>query len=83
MKPSYIPRSELPLVSVVVTTKNEERCIRNCLGSIRSQTYPSDKIELIVVDNYWEAAGVVAAMRAGIAPASVRRPLSPAPRISR
>jgi len=54
MKPSYIPRSELPLVSVVVTTKNEERCIRNCLGSIRSQTYPSDKIELIVVDNYSE-----------------------------
>ena len=27
------------------------------------------------VDNYWEAAGVIAAMRAGIDPASVRRPL--------
>ena len=27
------------------------------------------------VDNYWEAVGVIAAMRAGIDPASVRRPL--------
>ena len=29
------------------------------------------------VDNYWEAAGVIAAMRAGIDPLAVRRPLSP------
>ena len=28
------------------------------------------------VENYWEAAGVVAAMRAGIEPTSVRRPLA-------
>ena len=28
------------------------------------------------VANYWEAAGVIAAMRAGIDPGSVRRPLS-------
>lgn len=28
------------------------------------------------VENYWEAAGVIAAMRAGITPDSVRRPLS-------
>lgn len=28
------------------------------------------------VDNYWEAVGVIAAMRAGIEPASVRRPLA-------
>lgn len=39
----------MPLVSVVVTTKNEERNIGNCLQSIKEQTYPS--IELIVVDN--------------------------------
>jgi hypothetical protein len=30
--------------------------------------------QLTIVENYWEAAGVIAAMRAGIAPASVRRP---------
>ena len=31
------------------------------------------------VANYWEAAGVMAALRAGIDPASVRRPILPAP----
>jgi glycosyltransferase involved in cell wall biosynthesis len=36
-------------VSIVVTTKNEERHIGNCLLSIREQTYPH--IETIVVDN--------------------------------
>lgn len=41
--------SEHPLVSVVVTTRNEERNIGNCLRSIREQTYPN--IEIIVVDN--------------------------------
>lgn len=37
------------LVSVVVTTRNEERNIENCLRSIRLQTWPN--IEVIVVDN--------------------------------
>ncbi|MBU4299200.1 glycosyltransferase [Patescibacteria group bacterium] len=40
-----------PLVSVVITTKNEEKNIENCLKSILNQTYPRDKIEIIVVDN--------------------------------
>jgi glycosyltransferase involved in cell wall biosynthesis len=39
-----------PLVSIVVTTKNEESNIENCLKSIRDQSY--ENIELIVVDNY-------------------------------
>lgn len=38
-----------PLVSVVITTKNEEKNIVNCLGSIRKQTYKN--LETIVVDN--------------------------------
>ncbi|MDL1969868.1 MAG: glycosyltransferase [Candidatus Desulfofervidaceae bacterium] len=37
------------LVSIVVTTKNEEKHIENCLKSIKLQTYPD--IEIIVVDN--------------------------------
>ncbi|MEK6893125.1 MAG: glycosyltransferase [Nanoarchaeota archaeon] len=37
------------LVSVIITTKNEERNIKNCLKSIKEQSYP--KIEIIVVDN--------------------------------
>jgi glycosyltransferase involved in cell wall biosynthesis len=40
-----------PLVSVVVTTKNEERHIGNCLESVARQTYSSEGIEMIVVDN--------------------------------
>jgi glycosyltransferase involved in cell wall biosynthesis len=38
-----------PLVSVIVTTRNEERNIGNCLKSIHLQTYKP--IEIIVVDN--------------------------------
>ena len=40
---------ELPLVSVVITTKDEEKNIRNCLESIQVQTWGN--IEIIVVDN--------------------------------
>lgn len=38
-------------VSVIITTKNEEKNILNCLESVKKQTYPQDKIEVIVVDN--------------------------------
>jgi len=40
-----------PLVSIVITTKNEEKNLGKCLMSIQSQTYPKEKIETIVVDN--------------------------------
>jgi len=42
---------ERPLISIVITTKNEERNIENCLKSIRSQIYLANKIESIVIDN--------------------------------
>lgn len=38
-------------VSVIITTKNEEKNIGNCLNSIKQQNYPQDEIEIIVVDN--------------------------------
>lgn len=41
----------LPLVSVIITTRNEADNIVNCLKSIRKQNYPKEKIEIIVVDN--------------------------------
>lgn len=49
--PENMRTSDLPTVSVVVTTKNEERNIKNCLDSISKQTYDQKKIEIIVIDN--------------------------------
>ena len=43
---------ESPLLSVIVTTKNEEKNIGRCLQSIVSQDYSN--FEVIVVDNYSE-----------------------------
>jgi len=39
------------LISVIVTTKNEEKNIEKCLKSIGEQDYPQNNIEIIVVDN--------------------------------
>lgn len=41
--------SNMPLVSAIITTKNEEAHIENCLKSIAAQSYKN--IEIIVVDN--------------------------------
>jgi len=37
------------LVSVIITTKNEAKNIKQCLESIKRQTYAA--IEIVVVDN--------------------------------
>lgn len=39
------------LISVIITTKNEEKNIGKCLESVLAQTYPAGNIEIIVVDN--------------------------------
>jgi glycosyltransferase involved in cell wall biosynthesis len=46
-----VGKNELVKVSIIVTTKNEEKNIANCLESIKKQTYPQEFIEIIVVDN--------------------------------
>lgn len=40
---------QYPLVSIVLTTKNEEKNVASCLQAIKEQTYPS--FEIIIVDN--------------------------------
>lgn len=40
-----------PLVSVIITTRNEEKNIESCIQSILKQTYLQFHIEIIVVDN--------------------------------
>lgn len=42
---------DFPFVSVIVTTKNSEKTLFDCLLSIVNQDYPFSRIELIVVDN--------------------------------
>lgn len=42
--------SELPLVSIIVPCRNEGRYIADCLESVLSNDYPSDSIEVLVVD---------------------------------
>jgi glycosyltransferase involved in cell wall biosynthesis len=41
---------EYPLVSVVVPCRNEEAFIERALASVRANTWPRDRLEIIVVD---------------------------------
>ena len=42
--------AELPKISLIVPTKNEETVIRRCLDGIINIDYPKDKMQIIVVD---------------------------------
>ena len=44
--------SFLPFVSVVIPARNEAAYIRQCLLSVLQQDYPSEKFELILVDDH-------------------------------
>lgn len=43
--------SELPIITVVISTFNGERWLKETLESVFSQTYPKDKTEIIVIDD--------------------------------
>jgi len=55
----------------VVAVRENANLMANDLASL-----PWQPGQLTIVENYWEAAGVVAALRAGLDPATVRRPLA-------
>lgn len=40
-----------PFVSIIVPALNEEKYIGQCLSALKTITYPSDRCEIIVVDN--------------------------------
>ena len=42
----------MPLVSVIMATYNEEDNISECINSVKMQNYPSDRIEMVLVDNH-------------------------------
>jgi hypothetical protein len=58
----------------VISVKENRNLMRNELAAL-----PWAEGQLLPVDNYWEAAGVISALRAGIDPAAVRRPIPPSP----
>lgn len=41
---------ELPFITAMIVTYNEENYIRQCMESLLHQTYPSDKMELLIID---------------------------------
>jgi GT2 family glycosyltransferase len=45
------PPTRLPLVSVVILTALGATHLRECLDSLRQQTYPAELIEVVIVDN--------------------------------
>jgi len=45
---------QLPPVSVIIPVRNEEEHIEQCLTSVLDQDYPSDKLEIVVVDGLSE-----------------------------
>jgi glycosyltransferase involved in cell wall biosynthesis len=42
--------NNLPLISVVIACRNEEKYIEKCLNSLILQDYPKEKLEILVVD---------------------------------
>jgi len=44
-------RSDIPLLSVIVPARNEEDNIERCISSLLCQSYPSERYQIIVVDD--------------------------------
>jgi hypothetical protein len=39
------------MISVIVPARNEQRALRACLGALRSQSLPTERFEIVVMDN--------------------------------
>jgi cellulose synthase/poly-beta-1,6-N-acetylglucosamine synthase-like glycosyltransferase len=50
-KRSKITHQSLPQVSIIIAARNEEKNIQQCVDKCVAQDYPSDKFEIIVVDD--------------------------------
>ncbi len=62
------PVSDISGISVIAVKENQN-LMKNDLTAL-----PWAEGQLHIVENYWEAAGVLGALRAGIDPLAVRRP---------
>jgi len=43
---------KLQFVSVIIPTKNSEKTLEECLKSLKYQTYPKNKYEIIIIDDH-------------------------------
>ena len=50
MSHTFPTEGGLPLVSIIISCRDEEKFIGQCLDSILQQTYPKDRLEVLVVD---------------------------------
>lgn len=55
----------------VIAVKENKNMMNN-----KFEDLPFKKGKLFIVDNYWEAAGIIMALKAGLDPATVRRPIA-------
>ena len=46
-----IEENKLPLATVIVAARNEEKNILNCLNSLNDLIYPDGKLEIIIIDD--------------------------------
>jgi len=47
-------KNDLPLISIIIPCRNEEKYIGKCLDSIIKQDYPKERLEVLVVDGMSE-----------------------------
>jgi hypothetical protein len=55
----------------VIAVKENKNIMKNSLEDL-----PFSRNKLFVVENYWEAVGIMHALKSGVSPAAVRRPLA-------
>jgi len=51
LRPPALALEHYPIVSLIIPVLNGGETLGNCLASIQAQTYPRDRLEVIVVDN--------------------------------
>jgi len=49
--PRLLDDSELPMVTVLVSARNEEQDFPDCIASVRALDYPVEKLQIILVDD--------------------------------
>ncbi len=55
-----LKNNTLPLVDIVIPTRNSEETLEDCLSSLNNQTYPKDKYRVIIIDDSTDNTLVIA-----------------------